>query len=387
MSRVDNVIITDEVAKTSTDTSGTEYIALPEKGYLSQLNLRAAIVADWVDEIALNVWQAITKIEVLVNGSQVVKSYDARQLRALAWYHGMELPPLGSYGRGGSGDKTFWTFPILFGTHVGDWQHMLNLDAYENPQLKITWDAAQSTFDGVSRDVTSSPTFRYGVDAMMFRSEPPEPVLGYVKSSQIDSYITANNKIKDTRVPRGQDLLGLMIGGRYDDIDTPDFFHNIKLDFDNGKWIALDHGLQQLMAFNNTWFPRTLETAIYQSISDGDTWDPMVGFMDSLSWLSETSSLGWIYIAGGEYPLYHINCLRSDDSAAHTTRADVHLKWTGRLPHQCFYIPMHAFTGEKWKPLPTGEYGTIDLEMTLGSGVGASATEKIIAEYIIPNGM
>lgn len=386
MARLDNVIIEDEVAKTTTDTSGTETIDLPEKGYLSQLNLRAAMLAQWVDESPLNVWQSITKVEVIVNGSQVVKSLDGRQIRALAWYHGIDLPPLGTYARGGSGDKTFWTFPIMFGRFPGDNQYMLDLSRYSNPQLKLTWNAAQSSFDGVSCDVTASPTFRYGLDGLIYRTAPPSAVMGYVKSAQLDIWATANSVTHRTEVPIGDKLLGLMVGGRYDSIDTPEFFDNIKLDFDNGQWVALDHGHQQLMAFYATHFPKPVETAIYQSISANDTFDPMVGFVDSLAYLTQTSSLGQIIQAGQEYPLYDYNVIRSDGGGSHTTRADVTMKFTGRLPHQCFYIPMHAFTGNKWEPIDTKSFGSVDLNVTMGSGVGTSATEKVVAEWVLPTG-
>jgi len=386
MVRRDNVIIEDEVTKTATTTSGTETIELPEKGWLSNLNLRAAIIASWADESALNVWQAITKIEVLVNGHKVVKSYDARQLRALAWYHGIELPPLGTYARGGTGDKTFWNFPILFGNTITDRKHMLDLSAYSNPQLKLTWDAAQSTFDGVSRDVSSTPTFRYGLDGLIYRDEPPTGVEGYVKSSQIDSWVTANSATHTTEIPRGQELLGVMIGGRYDSIDTPEFFNNIKLDFDNGTWVALDHGFQQTMGFYATWWPKPVQTAIYESLQSSDTPDPMVGIIDGAAYFDASGNIGAMQISGPEYPLYDIPLLSVTDGSALTGRQDVSILWTGKLPHQCLYIPMHAFTGDEWMPLPTADYGRIDLKTTMGSGVGTSATEKVVAEYIIPNG-
>lgn len=383
----DNIIIEDEVAKSTDTTSGTEYLDLPETGYLSQLNLRAAIVSVWADEVPLNIWQAITKVEVLVNGSQVVKSLDARQIRALAWYHGMDLIPLGTYNRHSLGDDTFWTFPILFGTHVGDKKHMLDLAAYSNPVLRVTWNAAPASFDGVSCDLHTSPNFRYGLDGVIMRGAPEEPIEGYVKSSQIDSWITANGATHTTEIPKGQDLLGLMIGGRHNDVDTTKFFDNIKLDFDNGKWVALNHGFQQLMAFYATWFPKTVETALYTRIQHFDTPDPMVGFIDSASVMDGGGNVGALQLAGPEFPLYDLGLLSVVDGSPLTDANDVNLKWTGRLPHQTMYIPMHAFTGEKWKPIPTTEYGRIDLKTTMATTVGTSATEKVVAEYLMPSGM
>lgn len=386
MTRLDNIIVVDGVSKDAGTTSGTETIDLPETGWLSQVNLRAGTNTAWVDESVLHCWMSLTKIEILVNGSQVVKSYNARQLRALWWYHGYELPPLGVYGRGGVTDLKVWNYPILLGNFVGDLEHMLHLDEYANPQLRITWDAAQSTFDGISRDVYASPTFTYGVDAILSR-DPPAPLpVGYIRTKEIDSWTTANGVIHNTEIPRGEELIGLMIGGRYDAIAIQQFFDNIKLDFDNGKWVALDHGLQQLLAFYSTWFPRTCETMIWESLASGDTPDPMLGLVDAISSHDSVGHIGVIGAAGYDYPLYDLSLMNNDTGAAFATKCDIYMRYTGRLPHQCFYIPMYAFTGEKWKGIDTLPYGRIDLSTKMGSGVGTNATERVVAEYLVPNG-
>lgn len=386
MSRFDNIIVVDGVSKTATQTSGTELIDLPEAGWLSQINLRAGTNTAWVNESVLHNWMSMTKIEVLVNGSTPIKTYNARQLRALWWYHGMELPPLGTYGRGGVGDLNVWSYPILFGNYVGDLKHMLHLDDYANPQLRITWDAAQATFDGVSRNVFASPTFTYGVDAIIQREAGATPPVGYVKSTEIDTWTTGNNVTHTTEIPRGDELIGLMIGGRYDDIPTPEFFDNIKLDFDNGKWVALNHGLQQLLAFYSTWFSRVCHTSIWESVASADTPDPMLGFVDGISVDDGSGNIGSIEHAGFDYPLYDLILRNVEDGLELTGKLDVYLNYLGRLPHQCYYIPMHAFTGEKWVGIDTKDYGRIDLKTKMGSGVGSDATERVVAEYIVPTG-
>jgi len=381
----DTIVLEDQVDKTTTVTSGTETIDLPDVGYLSQVNLRAAALAQWVDEFALPMYHIISKVELLVNGSQVVKSLTGRQIRALAWYHGMDLINLGTYSRGGQGEKTFWTFPILLGTKPYDPNCMLDLSQYSNPQLRVTWNAADTSTDGVSWDVSSSPTFRYGVDCILYRGTPGN-VKGYIKSSEIDSWTTANSQIHRTEIPKGQELLGLSVEGRYTLLSNLNFFSRLKLNFDNGAWIPLDHTYDSLRALYATWWNRNVQVGIYKSIADGDTHDFMVGEIDGFSFLSETSSLGHIILAGAEYPIYTINCLRSDGGAAHSTRADVHIWTRGYMPHQTYYIPMWGFLGGDWNTLDTTKYGRIDLETTLGSAAGTSATERVCAEYLVPNG-
>ena len=381
----DTIVLRKQEDKTTTVTSGTETIDLPEIGYLSQVNLRAAALGQWVDEAALPIYHIISKVELLVNGSQVVKSLTGRQIRALAWYHGMDIPSLGTYGRGGTGKKTFWNFPLLLGNRPYDPNCMLDLAQYSNPQLRITWNAADESTDGVSWDVSSTPTFRYGVDCVLYRGTPPG-VKGYVKSSEIDSWTTANNQIHTTEIPKGQDLLGLSVEGRYTLLSNLNFFDHLKLNIDNGAWVPLDHDYDALKALYNTWFPRDCETAIYMSVSNGDTFDAMVGEIIDMQFLTETSSLGHHVLAGAEYPIYTHSWYRMDDHSAHTTRADVHITVKGYMPHQTYYIPMWGFLGGDWTALDTKPYGRIDLQTTLGSAAGTSATERICAEYLVPNG-
>ena len=342
-------------------------------------------MAVWSDEAALPMYHIIKKVELLVNGSQVVKSLSGRQIRALAWYHGMDLTTLGDYQRGGTGEKTFWTFPLLLGHRPYDPLHMLDLSRYSNPQLKVTWDATDTSTDGISWDITASPAFRYGVDCVLYRGTPGA-VEGYVKSSEIDSWASANSLVHTVDVPRGQDLLGLTLEGRYTLISNLEFFNKIKLNFDNGQWIPLDHNWKELKALYATLFPRPCQVPAYKSVSDLDTHDFMVGQILAHQWMPETASLGSIVLSGSEYPIYTINCLRSDGGAAHTTRADVHMMATGYMPHQMYYMPMWAWLGGDWTPLKTTNYGRIELTSTLGSGAGANATMRACAEYLVPNG-
>lgn len=375
----------DQEDKTTTVTSGTETIQLPEQGFLSQVNLRAAALSVWADEAALPVYHIIKKVELLVNGSQVVKSLSGRQIRALAWYHGMDLTTLGDYARGSTGEKSFWTFPLLLGTKPYDELHMLDLSRYSNPLLKITWDATDVATDGISWDITASPAFRYGVDLVYYRGTPGA-VEGYVKSSEIDSWTSANSLVHSVDVPRGQNLIGLSLEGRYTLISNLQFFNKIKLDFNNGEWVPINHNWKELRALYSTLFPRPCQVPIYKSVQDGDTHDFMVGDILGHSFISETNSLGPIYLAGAEFPIYTINCYRRDADLPHTTRADVHMMATGYMPHQMYYLPMWAFYGGDWSSIPTASYGKIKLESTLGSGAGANATMRACAEYLVPNG-
>ena len=120
MGHFNNIIIRPKTGETVTQDIGTVYQDLPEMGQLSCLMVDVAAACTFSTTPGLDLHNIFTKIEVLVNGSKVIKSFDMKQARALAHYHGFDLSQLGWYSRQAtSGDKTYWTIPILFGRWPG----------------------------------------------------------------------------------------------------------------------------------------------------------------------------------------------------------------------------------------------------------------------------
>ncbi|GAI43805.1 unnamed protein product, partial [marine sediment metagenome] len=116
--------------------AGLETIDLPNKGLLSGLELRVWGVCGAGTELP-DSWlhDKITRIEVIVNGSQVVKSYDARQLLAMMLYkktphYSHDMKNINS----GSAEEFFY---INFGRHYHDLEYMLDLGRVNDPELRI----------------------------------------------------------------------------------------------------------------------------------------------------------------------------------------------------------------------------------------------------------
>ncbi|GAH36824.1 unnamed protein product, partial [marine sediment metagenome] len=99
MGHLDNITIRPITGEVVGQGVGTIYQDLPEKGFLSCLMVNLSNVCQFSTNPGLDQWNIYTKFEILVDGSKVVKSYDAKQLRALAHYSGMDLSQLGWYGR------------------------------------------------------------------------------------------------------------------------------------------------------------------------------------------------------------------------------------------------------------------------------------------------
>ena len=127
--------------------AGLETIDLPNKGLLSGIEIRVWGRAD-ADTETPNSWihDKIKKIEVIVNGSQIVKSYDARQLLAMMLYK--RTPHYSHDMKNVNGVSAEEFFYINLGRWYHDLEYMLDLSQVNDPELRIEHDFNATTHFG-----------------------------------------------------------------------------------------------------------------------------------------------------------------------------------------------------------------------------------------------
>lgn len=385
MSKIRYSVLKNDYALTTTTTSGTETIDLPERGILSELVLLVRFAGTYTDNTILPRFHALTKVEVLVNGSTVVKSLDGRQIRALMWYNGGPFGVAENYNAAGNSNKGYDMFVIYFGKHANDSTCGLRLDSYANPQLRIQWDCATTSHDGISYDVSTTPAFVYSVIAKIMDEAPSVFTDRYVQSRQIDSYTVAASSEHNTEIPRGYPLKGIMLGGRYTSVAWYEFFDRVKLDFDNGKWLPIDLEYEQIAAAMRCWFPHECEWGAWIDNANGDDFDTRVMGVHGLGFASGSSSIGMICWEVFEFPLYTIGKYDPSGNAS-AIKTVMQIQVRGWGPHQTIYLPMPQLLNGVADSIQTTDYGRIDCKVTTGSGSGTSAQNKVCAEYLIPNG-
>lgn len=184
--------------------SGLETIDLPNKGLLSGIELRT-IGYTGADTAKPDVFMHdhITKIEVIVNGSQVVKSLTGDQLLALMHYRGIkhsqwEVLHLPS-------DYIREQFYISFGRFYHDMDYMLDLGQVNDPELRIEYNFDLTSHHGFTNGAalaygTHKPT--YCVIPHLLRDSDVVP-LGYIKTSELYRFTSGNSVKENMRVPRG----------------------------------------------------------------------------------------------------------------------------------------------------------------------------------------
>jgi len=346
-----------------------------------------ACKVQWSTTPGLDIWNIFTKFEVLVDGSKVVKSYDAKQLRAIAHYSGMDLSQLGWYARQSvTLNKEFWRFPILFGRYPGDLEYMLDMERYSNPQLRITYDASQTTVDGETYNAQATPTVRSGVQGLIMRSGAPKNLQGYIKSTEIDNWSCVVSTTRQTEIPRGNNVIGYMQGARYSDDHMYDYFANHELTFDNGEWQLYDHDYQQIESLEGMWYPRPVEIRLRKDVSDGQPLDTCCGVCNQLG--SSTAIAGIEQLSlqhEGNWMIQDLFIRGSAGGAlAGATAADMYI--SGQFPHQNMYFPLRHYSEEGEFGIDTTKYGRIDIKNTVGAGANTAANLQTVAEYVVPTG-
>lgn len=185
-------------------TSGVLTIDLPQKGLLSGLELRVIGYTATMDgEPDCFMHDFITKIEVIVNGSQVVKSLTGEQLLGLMHYWGiphsqwetLSLPD----------DYIREQFYIPFGRWYHDLDYLLDLGRVNDPELRIEYDFTKTGHHGWTHgkalDIASYES-RIWVIPHLVRDTDIVPA-GYIKTSEIYRFTSADNKQENMTVPRG----------------------------------------------------------------------------------------------------------------------------------------------------------------------------------------
>ena len=124
------------------DFGSTWELDLPKSGQLGSLVLYIAATAESNQLLILPKWRLIdwiTKIEVMGNGSEIIKSYDGVEAIAAAFYDDGK-PPVGLWRTYATTPQRQW-IPIHFGRSFLDEVSGLDLSKFHQVTLKITNDA------------------------------------------------------------------------------------------------------------------------------------------------------------------------------------------------------------------------------------------------------
>lgn len=176
-------------------TAQTEVFDLPKGGIISDLMLEFVFHAGSTNT-DIYVADAISKVEIIGNGSTVIKSYDGRQIQTIMAYDDLVMPPDKEYSPDGG---CFGYFDIRFGRFPGDEKYALDCSMWSSLELKITYDLAAGGTISTTGFATTPLYFTVlGLYAPVGTSLSP---VGLIKSEEKKTYTTSAGGTEDLSLP------------------------------------------------------------------------------------------------------------------------------------------------------------------------------------------
>ena len=235
-----------EESKTFDGTSGLDTIDLPNKGLLSGIELRVyGTCGEGGDKPDVWLRDRLTKIELIVNGSKVVKSLEGNQLLAMMLHK--RTPLAGHDSKNLTSGQCEEQFFINLGRHYHDMDYMLDLGKVNDPELRLTYDFTKTSQNGWTNGVAMSAAPSRNVICHLLREPVTEP-MGYIKTSEVYRFTSGPSKKENMTIPRGPVYSNLYLQGWYADQGLGYILDHLELNLNNDAIIPIRVSVQELEA-------------------------------------------------------------------------------------------------------------------------------------------
>jgi len=255
---------------------------LPEHGLLGSLFFRISgsqasgygqAAADWriIDEIS--------KVEIIADGSTVIKSLTGYELQALAtWDQGI-IPP-GAWKNYAT--NTQWEHMLLnFGRKMFDVEYGLDLSRFKNIELKVTNTATSSDFS----DLTIS------VLGLYLRDSPAGTFRGYLRTEEWRSWTTVADETQYLDLPVEHIIRRILLqaipsidSAEVESTNMLNLMDDIEHSLDTGQVRMFKGGIDDLMRINalHLGVPLIVAGSHYMSADQGV--DISLGYVGGGAW-------------------------------------------------------------------------------------------------------
>lgn len=202
--------------------------------------------------------RAVTKIQV-VDGSHIITSLSGEQMLAANYYDRRISPP--SYINGVTGTQSYFTCGIDFGRWLWDPELALLPGAYDNLQLKLTYNKALYE--------SSATAMALSITADVFDEKPPTPA-GYLRRYEATTWTPSGTAVNYINVPIDMPIRKLLVAGYSTDKHFRGQIHSFKLSQDGDKKVPFDTNLRTYITELNATLPPIIEPVIHIGASGGE---------------------------------------------------------------------------------------------------------------------
>jgi len=368
-----------EESKSFDGLTGVDIIDLPNKGYLSGIELRVwGTCGTGADKPDVWLHDRITKFELVVNGSKVVKSLSGDQLLADMLHKRIQLGPHDFKNMSAASCEEF--FYITLGRHYHDIDYMLDLERVTDPELRIEYDFTKTSQNGWTNGVAMSSAPYRSVVLHLLR-DAPLPPKGYIKTSEVYRFTGGASKKENMIIPRGPVYSNLYVQSRYKDNGIGYNLDKLELNFNNdaiiplrvgptelASEIARQYGLftvsQQFSAAGGQAYPFPIE--------QGRLVSTMIGLVDAMEAALD------LWGASGNVPLRKT----SDGVTPVTGNVNVNITCIGIWPFSVSPVPYFDPWDERtW--VNSRDLGDFWLRYEGNASMSSSVVVKLLADEVV----
>ena len=209
-------VVRDSVSMTFAQTYELD---LPKTGQLGSLLLYVRSTQNAAPFLTAVKWRLIdyiSKVEVIGNGSEVIKSFDGRQALASAFYDDGRVPS--GIWRHYSNTPHRQVIPINFGRWIRDQIYGLDLSKWDQVTLKVTNDATATEF---TTDITVTVEAEWMREGGAFS--------GYMREEEWKVWAPAAGVTEYSDLPTGRPIRRILLRAR-PGVDTADALNNSSMD-------------------------------------------------------------------------------------------------------------------------------------------------------------
>ena len=262
--------------------------------------------------------RAVTKIEIL-DGAHIITSLSGEQMLSANYYDRRHTPQ--TYLNAVSGTQSYFTCGIDFGRYLWDPELALQPGAYDNLQLKLTFNKALYE--------TSATAMYMTIMADVFDEKSISPK-GYLRRYEATTWTPSGTATEYTNVPMDLPIRKLLVTGYSTDKHFRSQVHGFKLSQDGDKSVPFNTNLRSYMAQMQAYLPPIFESIVYVGNASTEILRTMPSYECTVAVEGTIAPDNWLtsYVAD----------VLTMDATSSASRVEGMVK--GWIPFHTFEIPM-----------------------------------------------
>lgn len=366
--------------------AATERITLPRTNVLSALEVRLAWQMDTAGGGGEDIFDAVDKVEVIANGSEVLFSMPGNVLMRLG--HLLTGKPLPARRDDRPGVVQFAVLPIFFGRGYADPAYNLDLSKFTDVELRVQYSP---TIDAAGHTGFLSGAGVLDVIGWFSMEGAPAGATGsYIRRTVTRSFTSAASGVEEVDLPRRFPIRAVYVYCYEAGVNPSANIPELQVDLNNGARIPLVARWDDLEEENAVLYGVDPTQVVVGLRADGGVIETKLGrIKEAQVTLLQDNAAGNdfpIYdvaaIAGGQVTLSGILVEGSGTWAAttlDTTKRPVMVLAKGHSVGNLVAIPF-ALPGQEEMALAAPEFGSVKLLLTQGD---AGADVQVITEEVV----